>query len=201
MKLIIQKKNFCVTKNLKDYQYESEVKKILSKYIGYPQRPHLNELFRFKIPQGVIIIYKSNKLNKSKNSWYEIRALSTLSKKLNIAFYHQYKIKDNRGQISEIDGLDLITKIKMVEIKRAKINQEWIDYYEKKRLKLNIKECYIIAPFFDNNLIIPNKINLFKFKTDFESIIDYYNNQFSIPIWLSPYVSSRHFKIFLNNSR
>ena len=201
MKLVIQKQNKTEVKALKEYEFQRVKEAILSKYIGYQQFPRLNELFRFKIPYGIIIIYKKNRIQHSKDSWYEIRALSNLANYLNISFYHQQKLKDNNGQITEIDGLDVSTKSIMIEVKRAKINQNWINFYENKRKKLNLKECYLIAPYFEKDLIFPKNINSYKLTPDFNPLIEYYSNRFYFPNWLKSYIHSRHIRFFLNNGK
>lgn len=201
MKLVIQNKGKAKVKKIKEYELNDIINDIKTNCRGYELNPLPYEHFRFKIENGVIIIYKDNKKLRSKNSWYEIRALTCLSKYFKTKFFHQMKLKSNDGLETEIDGLELENQRMMVEVKYAVIDQKWIDYYEYKRKKLNMKECIIIAPNFDKNLTIPSNICCYLYFPDVESLINYYQKNFSLPIWIKPYIASRHVRIFLNDGK
>ncbi|MFX0024059.1 MAG: hypothetical protein ACFE9S_17155 [Candidatus Hermodarchaeota archaeon] len=201
MKLVIQTQMNTQVKNIKEFQLCETISKIKSKFSGQIETPLKYELFRYKLNKGVVVIYKNNKRMRTKNTWYETRALTRLAQINKTSFYHQIKFKLPNGQETEVDGLNTENPKQMVEIKRSIINQDWIDFYELKRKQINMKECILIAPIFEKNLIIPSNISCFKFKPDLDTPFKYYLNDFIIPSWIRPYISSRHIRILLNNGK
>lgn len=201
MKLVIQYSGNVKVKNIKEYEIKKYIKIIKSAHNGKEVSPLKYEIFRYKFKNGTAIIYKDNKKLRTRNIWYEIRALCSLSQILQTPFYHQIKFKGKNGLETEIDGLDVNLKEIMVEIKYSIINQKWIDYYAKKRQTLGLKNCIIIAPKFNESLKIPPNISCYRFLPDIDALIAYYNNDFNIPFWIKPYISSRHVRILLNNGR
>ncbi len=201
MRLVIQDQNKIEKKNLKDYQLQSEIERIRANYIGIESLPKRYEVFRYKLPKGIAIIYQNNKILRSKNSWYEVRALTKLSQQLHLRFYHPFKANIEGNQEIEIDGVDTETLKIMVEAKNAPINQEWLNFYDDKRKKLHMNECIVISPIFEDHLKIPSNIRCFVFKPDFERVKKYYNEQFTFPELIKSYISSRHLRILTNRGR
>jgi hypothetical protein len=201
MKLVIQTQSATHIRNIKEFQLKNTIENIKINFKGKVETPLNNEYFRFKLQKGAVIIYKNKGILRKNNTWYEVRALTLLSKILKTSYYHQLKLKFPNGQETEIDGLNTESNKEMVEVKRSIINQDWINYYESKRKKLNMKECLIVAPVFEENIKIPNHISCFKFKPDLETSQDYYSNEFFIASWIKSYISSRHIRVFLNCGR
>ena len=201
MKLVIQNNDQTLVRSVKEYELNIVINHIKTTFTGYEIKPLIYEVFRYKLEKGVAIIYKDNKRLRTKNDWFEARALACLSKLNHNSFYHQIKLKRSDGHETEIDGLDIETRTIMVEIKRAVINQEWIDYYEKKRKLLKMRNCIVIASSFKDNLKIPSNIQCYIFKPEMDSLLNYYNKEFEIPKWIKPYIPSRHIRILLNNGR
>lgn len=201
MKLVIQTHNTTKVSRIREYELGSTINRIKSNYHGHELTPLKHESFRFKLDKGIIVIYKDNKVIRSKNTWYEVRCLAKLAHVLNTKFFHSYKIKLDDGQETEIDGLCIEDKQVMVEIKRAIITQDWINYYESKCKKLNMRECLVIAPLYEKKIKIPPNIRTFLFKPDNESLMTYYKEKFMIPLWFKSYLPSRHIRILFNNGR
>ncbi|MFX1390020.1 MAG: hypothetical protein ACFE9Z_08165 [Promethearchaeota archaeon] len=201
MKLVIQTQTATQVRNLKEFQLKNTIDNIKLNFKGRVETPLNNELFRYKLQKGAVIIYKNKGIIRKKNTWYEIRVLTLLSKILKTSYYHQLKLELPNGQETEIDGLNTEINKEMVEIKRSIINQDWINYYESKRKKLNMKDCLVVAPVFEENIKIPNHISCFKFMPDLETSQNYYSSEFFIPSWIKSYISSRHIRVFLNTGR
>ena len=201
MKLVLQSPEKTLVKVINERELEDTINSIKSNIFGYELPPLKYELFRYRIRKGVAVIYKDNKRLRSKNSWYEVRALSSLSQYLGVSFFHNNIIKRDNGLEDEIDGIDTENNEIMVEVKRAKINQEWINFYDRKRKRVQKKVCIVIAPLFEENLQIPPTIQCYEFKPDYETLMHYYNHDFSIPPWLVDYIPSRHVRVLLNNGQ
>lgn len=201
MKLVIQQNGKANVENIEEYELKKVINNIKSNYDGYEQPLLPSEIFRFKIGNGVIIIYEDNKKLRTKNIWYEIKALGHLSRFYKTNFYHSYIIKMDLHQKIEIDGLDNEDKKIMVEVKYTQITQEWIDYYELKRKKLRMNICIIVAPLFTEELLIPKDIYCYWFNPDISGLYSYYFKKFSFPDWFKQRVPSRHLRILLNNGK
>ncbi|MFX1452278.1 MAG: hypothetical protein ACFFCM_15680 [Promethearchaeota archaeon] len=197
MKLVIQTRDSTEIKLIKEHELVKVIENIKKKYNGREIEPLKYELFRYKLSNGIIIITKDNKILRTKNEWYEYRALSALSKKLG-EFKHGVTYNIN-GQQLEVDGVSIDEEI-LVEIKRDKINQDWIDFYSKKLNLLNFKQLFLIAASYEENLNIPSSIRTIKFKADWESIKNYYAT-FKFPEWIKDSVPHRHFRFLLPNGK
>lgn len=201
MKLVIQQPNRTIVEQIKEFQLEQIINQIKTSYSGEELSPLKYELFRYKLDKGIIVIYRDNRILRTKNSWYEIRCLTNLSRYFNERFLYSVRLRFRNNLETEIDGLDVQTKKIMVEIKNATITQEWIDFYQLKRRKLDMKECYIIAPKFSDNMKIDQSIRCFECLPDHGTLVNYYNNDFSLPSWFVPIIRWRHIRILLDNGR
>ena len=199
MKLVIQTQNTTETRTIKESEFEPIIKKIKLNHLGNEEIPKKYELFRFKLTNGVIIIYRDNKALRTKNNWFEIRALKNLSQISGELYYHQVIIKANNNQEFEVDGLSIDRRTEMVEVKNTIINQDWIKYYDHKRKLLNIKNCIIVASEYRNNISIPSSISCYTFKPDMKALLEYYNSKFDFPDWIKPFIPSRHIRMHLDN--
>lgn len=200
MKLVIQSHSHTMTEHVHEWQLESIKQQIRQNYPGMEKPPLPFELFRYKTSSGVIIIYKSNRTLRSKNAWYEVRALTALSKELSMEFIQNLRFPYGDSE-TEVDGVDCEEGAIMVEIKRVEINQEWIDFYEKKRSILKMKACLIIAPLYQEDLRIPKTIECYIFHIDTDATKSYYLEKFRIPDWLSSLMASRHIRALFPNGR
>ena len=199
MKLVIQQGTFNKSRNIEEYEVDNVIEMIKANYYGERIDPLPYELARFRIPNGVAVIYYDNRKVRTRNYWYEVRGLSALAKYLGLNFYHSVPKEFRDGQLTEIDGIDVESETKMIELKQTKIPQKWIDFLENKRARLGIKECYICAPSFDENIKIPEAVRVFKINLDINTLKDYYNKEFKLPEWFSPYISNRHVRFLLSN--
>ena len=154
---------------------------------------------RFKIAKGVAIILFDNKRVRTRNYWYEVRGLAILARHLDLKFFHSVQMQFNDGQMTEIDGLDVESRQIMVELKQTLITQKWIDFIEKKRIRLGLKQCILCAPIYDENLQIPSSLNIFRVCLDHTSLYNYYKDDFQLPEWFSPCISDRHLRALLSN--
>ncbi len=201
MKLVLQSPKGTKVMTIRECDLLPTIDRIKTSFEGMEQVPKDAEIFRFRLYQGSIIIYKDNKIQKSRTFWYEMRALSALSRELGTEFFHGVTRSFAKGQSTEIDGVDVEEGRDMVEIKHMNITQEWIDYYDNKRQLLKFKQCYIMAPRFEENLHIPPDIQCYLFKIDLHSIMQHYNEHFRLPSWIESYLPARHVRILLNNGR
>ncbi len=144
------------------------------------------------------VIYKENRVFRTKNVWYEKRAISVLSKLHNYDFYHSYKL-EWKGFDTEIDAISLDKKI-AVEIKRKKLNNKNIDFLEEKAYSLGFEKLIIIAPKF-NSVNKKDNTQLFQFRPSYLPILRYYNNEYIV--WKTFWKNSaqRHFRFLLANGR
>lgn len=203
MKIVIQTPRKTISRNIKDYELQNRINDIKKNFLGNELSPLQHEVFRYKLNKGVIVIYRDNRVLRTKNSWYEIRGLANLARINNTSYYHNVKLNFKEGNTTEteIDGLDTENEKIMVEVKKTQITQEWIDFYEKKRKKLGMKKCYIIAPSFHDKVLKYPNICCYIFNPDYQTMIDYYENDFKIPEWFSPHLRWRHIRILLDNGR
>ncbi len=199
MKLVIQQGKTTTSRNIQEHELENTLLNIKNELGGIRINPLPYEIARFKIPNGVAVIFQDNKKLRTRNYWYEVRGLAVLSKELGMDFYHSLSLKFQDGQSTEIDGLDVESESIMIELKQATINQKWIDFYDQKRKRLGLKICIICAPRFDNNLNIPPNIQVFQVLLDNSAIFNYYKEDFELPDWFEPFVPSRHVRILLGS--
>jgi hypothetical protein len=199
MKLVIQQGTFSKSQNIEEYEVENLIQMIKTKYGGERIPPLPYELARFRIYKGVAIIFHDNRKVRTRNDWYEVRGLSSLAQHLGQKFYHSVPMQFNDRQKTEIDGLDVESKSIMIELKQTVINQAWIDFYEKKRNRLELKECFVCAPQFDDNLILPPAVRIFKINLDITTLREYYQTNFKLPEWFRPCISKRHVRFLLSN--
>ena len=197
MKLVLQAGVQTRVKKIKEYEVEDVIFYIKTNYMGEEVEPLNHELFRYKMLKGAIIIFKDNRVLKTRNEWFEYRALSALAKKHG-AFKHGMKY-DMNGTETEVDGVSIDDEI-MVEIKRDRINQEWVDFYNEKMENLNFKQMYLISASFEENLKIPNSITPMLFKPDWNAIEEHYK-RFQFPDWFAEMAPHRHFRFLLPNGK
>lgn len=197
MKLLIQTSEGVKVKTIKEYELGEIIFDIKSKYEGQEINPLKYELFRYKLPKGVVVIYNDNRILRARNEWFEYRALAALAGQYG-EFKHGVQFKKD-GYQTEVDGISLDGKI-MVEIKRDKITQAWVDFYAKKLEKLGFKELILVAADFEEHLKYPHSIIPVKFIPDWDAIQDHYRN-FRFPEWIQDLVPARHFRFLLPNGR
>ncbi len=199
MKLVIQTREKTISKPIEEKDLAQTITWIKTNYQGREVEKGPYEHFRYVLSSGgAIVIYKDNKILRTRNTWVEIRALAALSKQLGIPFEHGAQIKFENWN-TEIDGLNESEKV-MVEVKYQKINQEWIDYYYKKLKQLGLKHAYIIAKDFEN-VVVPKEITLMRFYADFDTPQKYYQEQFQFPDWIREHIKKRHVRLLLPNGR
>ena len=186
-----------MVKTIKECELGENIEDIKANYSGIEVEPLQYEVFRYKLPKGVIVIYKDNRVLRSRNEWFEIRALAALAKQ-----YGEFKhgVQFQRGDYqTEVDGVSVDDKI-LVEVKRDEITAEWVDFYHKKLNKLNYKQLFLVAPSFKEGLQFPASIIPVKFIPDWKKIRDHYQ-EFQFPSWIRDQVSARHFRFLLPNGR
>ncbi|NHI92038.1 MAG: hypothetical protein EAX96_06005 [Candidatus Lokiarchaeota archaeon] len=184
-------------KKIKEYELEDVIFYIKNNYMGEEVKPLEHEIFRFKMLKGAIVIFKDNRILKTRNEWFEYRALRALASRFG-EFKHGMKFNIN-GSETEVDGVSIDNEI-MVEIKRDKINQAWVDFYKKKMENLNFKQIYLVGASFEEELKFPDSIYPFIFKPDWESIRLHYE-KFEFPDWIADLMPHRHFRFLLPNGR
>jgi hypothetical protein len=197
MKLLIQTTDGVKVKTIKEYELGENISSIKSNYAGQEVVPLKYELFRYKLPKGAIVIFNDNHILRARNEWFEYRALAALAGKYG-EFKHGVLFKKDGFQ-TEVDGVSLDDKI-LVEIKRDKITQAWVDFYAQKLKKLEFKELILVAADFEEPLNYPASITPVKFIPDWGAIQTYYQD-FKFPDWIQELVSSRHFRFLLPNGR
>jgi len=197
MKLLIQTTDGVKVKTIKEYELGETISSIKSNYAGQEVNPLKYEVFRYKLPKGAIVIFNDNRILRARNEWFEYRALAALARKYG-EFKHGVQFK-KAGFQTEVDGVSLDEKI-LVEIKRDKITQTWVDFYTQKLKKLEFKELILVAADFEESLKYPASITPVQFVPDWETIQTYYRN-FRFPEWIQDLVSSRHFRFLLPNGR
>ena len=69
-----------MVEHIPEFHLEKKIAEIISKNEGRQITPLPHEVFRYRTPTGVIYITKTKRKHKSKESWFEPRALSALSK-------------------------------------------------------------------------------------------------------------------------
>ena len=196
MKLVIQVGNISISKKIVEKDLDKVINRIIKKFNGEIKNPMRYELFRYKINKGVIVIYKDNKRLRTANRWFEYRALVALSELTGERYYYSVK-KIMNGIETEVDGVSL-DKDTMVEVKRARITQSWIDFYERKRKKLGFKNIIIIASNFERNTDWPPTFEAYRIKIDWKSLYNYYL-KFNFPTWIREHIPKRHIRFLLPN--
>ncbi len=199
MKLVIQEPNRVEVRILKDFELEDAIAVIKAARPGHVEEPLPYEIFRYRFPKGVAVIYHDNRVLRAKNFWFEMRGLTALARTLKTSFLHAQRVHFENELETEVDGIDVDTHTIMVELKQAPISQEWVDFYENKRKRLGFKECLIAAPWFDTDLTFPPAIRPFIFQPDVATLMDFYNERFTIPSWIAPHIPPRHVRILLSN--
>ncbi len=197
MKLLIQTPEGTIVNLIKEYELGKTIQCIKTNYLGTEVNPLKYELFRYKLPKGVVVIFKDNRVLRTRNEWFEYRALAALAREYG-AFKHGVLLKKN-GYQTEVDGVSLEENL-LVEIKRDFINQGWIDFYSSKLKKLGYKILFLVAPAFKKDLIVPSDIKLIKFRPDWRSIHSYYQH-YKFPTWIREKIAPRHFRFLLPNGR
>ncbi len=198
MKLVIQEPNRVKVRILKDFELEAAIEVIKAARPGHEEEPLPYEIFRYRFPKGVAVIYHDNRVLKAKNFWYEMRGLTALARFLKTSFLHAQRVHFENGLETEVDGIDCETHTKMVELKQATITQEWVDFYANKRERLGFKECILAAPLFEEKITFPPEIRPFIFQPDVATLMQFYNERFEIPPWIAPRIPPRHVRILLS---
>ncbi len=199
MKLVIQQQKKAFSQNIHEYQINSIKKQIIEKYNGIPIEPLSYEIARFRLENGVAIIYQDNRKVRTRNYWYEVRSLKLFSEMLGLKFFHSVTLPYTKNQTTEIDGLDTDSQNIMIEVKRQIITQNWIDFFEKKRKKLGMAKCYIGGKGYEKNLKIPPALSCFVINLRNSVLNKYYRKDFILPEWFSDIISDRHVRILQSN--
>jgi len=197
MKLLIQTAEGAEVKTIKEYQLGETILKIKINYAGCEIDPLKYEEFRYKLPKGVIVIFKDNRVLRARNEWFEYRALAALAPEYG-EFRQGVLFKKDTFQ-TEVDGVSIDDNI-LVEVKRDKITQAWVDFYAQKLKKLEFRELIIVAADFEEKLNFPASIKPAKFIPDWDEIQKYYKS-FQFPEWIQEAISSRHFRFLLPNGK
>ncbi len=199
MKLLIQQEDTYTSRNIQEKELDQIIEEVVTYYNAQLVPCLSHELFRWRIPKGIIIIFKDNRKLRTRNYWFEVRGLAALARQEGRSFQHAITIKFPNGQETEIDGRDVESMNTMVELKQTTITQDWIKFFSKKRDALNFNECIVIASGFAPGLQIPDKMRLFEFHLDTAALQDYYLNQFTLPEWFESFITPRHVRILLSN--
>ena len=200
MRLVIQRAGDTISKRIEEKDFAEVIRWIKRNYDGHEEKPKRYELFRYVLKDGgIAVIYRDNRKIRTRNTWIEIRAISLLSRFVDLTFEHSVQIETDSGNI-EVDGVNWDTKT-MVEVKYQNITQEWINYYHSKMKRLGFNKCYILAKSFDRNLKTPPNIKLYKLELDFKTPLEYYTKRFRFPDWIRAYIPSRHIRFLLSNGR
>lgn len=157
------------------------------------------EFIRGKLGDKRFIIYKENKITRTKNSWYETRSLAKLSELLNIPFNRNKKL-NWKGFETEVDGVSLDNDIG-VEIKYKKINKTELSHLEKKIEDLGFSKLILVAKGFETNLSPSKNTILYRMKPDWNILKQYYKNNFKLWYPVKTAAVKRHFRFLLSNGR
>ncbi len=201
MKLVIQSPAGTSVRMLRECDLEPTIANLKGQDTGYIMPPLANEIFRYRTGNGVAVIYGDNRIHRAKNFWFEIRALHALAIATGDQFYHGKKLRFENGLETEVDGIDVATGRTMVEVKRTTIPQEWIDFYEQKRQRLGMRECWVVASAFEKPLNIPTAFHCYAFTPDDATLMEHYNKELHLPEWIENLVPPRHVRILLGNGR
>ncbi|MHA1730829.1 MAG: hypothetical protein ACTSU5_02750 [Promethearchaeota archaeon] len=201
MKLVIQVPGGTTVKDLEEHQLVGAIREVRKEYKGTVIPPRANEVFRYKLARGVVVVYRDNRQVRTRNFWFEVRALASLSRELGTSFRHSVKFNPRGLGEVEVDGVGAEDDRVMVEVKRRHVTQDIVDYYEKKRKGLKFKECVLVAPKFAPSLRFPKRVTPYTFKADFMTLMRYYNEDFGLPKWFEPRLPDRHVRVLLQNGR
>jgi len=199
MKLVIQDSDTTTVRTVRECDLETTIARITSTLPGLVVTPLAYEVFRYRLPKGVAIIYHDNRIIRTKNFWFEVRGLAALAKELGVEFLHEQRLNFSSGIQTEVDGIDRESQQVMVELKQTVITQEWVDFYSSKRKRLALRECIIVAPSFAPTLQLPPHVRTFEFQPDIETLMTYYRHKFTLPEWFAPCISSRHVRVLLSS--
>ncbi|MHA2250230.1 MAG: hypothetical protein ACXAD7_07705 [Candidatus Kariarchaeaceae archaeon] len=187
-------KNETISKNISEAQSFEIVKKlkILEAKSQYEFARGLDE-------KNVLhVIYKENRITRTRNTWYEMRALTSLSKFLDKEFYYSYKTTW-KGYETEVDGVSLDEKL-AVEIKRQTIDKKTLRFLEHKLYDLGFDKLIVIAPKF-KSLEPSADTTLLVFRPSFTAAMKYYQTSFTIWKAFWNLAQQRHFRYLLANGR
>ncbi len=196
MRLVIRNGNkFSRSKEITELQFREiagTIKRIK------PKSPY--ELVRGYLNDKLVIIYKDNRITRTKNEWYEKRVLTSLSKFTgNQQFFPNYKMvwKDFE---TEIDGVSLDLSIG-IEISRTTLQQKKLDFLTNKSNELGFDKLIIVVKNTGNIRHIEENVQIFKFQEDWSEYHKYYDNDFISwkPFW--GISRQRHFRFLLANGR
>jgi hypothetical protein len=201
MKLVIQSQNSTQVRRLEEKELESTIEQIKRSVKGSVVPPKSYEKFRYRLEKGVIVIYGDNRVQRAQNFWFEMRALACIAQEWGMKFTYGAKMRFPNDQETEVDGIDTDTGQIMVEVKRAIITQEWVAYYEHKRERLGMRECWVVAPLFDRSIHFPPTVRGFIFEPDLKTLTEYYRERFAVPTWIEPFLPTRHIRILLGSGR
>jgi len=197
LKLVIILKGVSLTMNIEERDLDDVLTYINRTYEGKNMDPLSGELFRRKIKDGVIVIYKKNRHERTRSEWLEYRGLFAVSKLLDMGFLHSVVFNIN-GIQREIDGVNFGEKT-MVEVHWGVLDESWLKYYLKKKKILGFKRCIILAR--ETSPDIPkNHAEIYIFRPDQDSIERYYS-QYSFPAWIVDHLAKRHIRILTHKGQ
>lgn len=194
MRVVYQGSGGTFSVAIPEFRLAREIERIRGSFVGFEERPRGTEVFRYRLPGGVIVVHGESKAARATNEWYEERALSALARELGTPFRHRVKLKDRAAE-TEVDGVSLDGEL-MVEAKNARIDQDWIDYYQSKAERLGFKRVVLLAREVDLESKPPSNVDVLVFHPDWEAPYKHYQS-FNFPGWLRNAVPSRHFRFLL----
>src|SRR5271157_6490928 len=104
MKLVIQDSDTTTVRTVRECDLETTIAWIMSTLRGRIVTPLAYEVFRYRLPKGVSIIYHDNRILRTKNFWFEVRGLAALAKELGVEFLQGQRLKFSSGLETEVDG-------------------------------------------------------------------------------------------------
>ncbi len=179
--------------------YEHQVFALYKELIEeYPTKAPY-ELFRGKTKKAeLVIVYKPNRKQRSRNSWYENRALMLLAKQNKwIIRKNVWTYKD--GLPTEIDGQPINHEEVVIEVKRQIISQRSLDFLWEKAKATGAEKLIIVASGYKKTLKCRGNIECYIFEEDHATLQQYYTTECEIPEEMTPFLSRRHHRFLLTN--
>lgn len=149
----------------------------------------------------VLVVYRDNRVLRSRNAWFEHRALAQLANELRTSVRHNIPgtlSRNGHTLPTDVDG-ELADSTAAVEVKYATMTKKTLDFLNLKRQELGYDHLHVIAPRYSDDLQTnPTNVSLWKLEVDFSGLWDYYNG-FKIPEWFRPVLGPRHVRFLLSN--
>ena len=118
MKLVIQQGTNTTSRNIEEYEVDNLLQMIETEYEGERIEALPYEFARFRIPNGVAIIFYDNRKIRTRNYWFEVRGLAILAKHLGLQFFHTVPIRFSDGhEIQILPAIKTATGIRIASVK------------------------------------------------------------------------------------